>query len=310
VILKSLFAGLAACLAAAVCAPAQAETRLSMVVTPDKVHLLVAEAGDPSKPAILFIHGFAQSYLSFRRQFDSDLATKYHLVAFDLRGEGGSDKPTRVEDYKNTRTWADDVAAVIKAKGLKRPLIVGWSYGGFVAMDYVKYYGVKNVAGFNMVGSLGGLPGSPAAPPPGSPPPSDAMKAIRANSERARSLDLLDNVIAGNKTAAGYVTDNMTQQDKDTLIATEMMMPSYVRRFMAARDLNHMGEVAKLTAPVLFTRGSRDATMPQESLAKLLRQLPNAKLSAYDDTGHLTFVEHPERFNRELDAFATASGAQ
>ena len=65
------------------------------------MHLLVAEVGDPAKPGILFIHGFAQSYLSFGRQFDSDLAKTYHLVAFDLRGHGGSSKPDRADAYKD-----------------------------------------------------------------------------------------------------------------------------------------------------------------------------------------------------------------
>lgn len=290
-------------------APVRAEVRMSTVVRPGGVELLVAETGDRDKPGILFIHGFAQSHLSFRRQFESDLAAKYHLVAFDLRGHGGSGKPTTVDGYKSSRIWADDVAAVMKATGLRRPVLVGWSYGGFVAMDYVQHYGAKTIAGVNMVGSLGGLPGAPNAPA-AAPPPSDAMKMMRARSERQRSLNLLDNIEANQGTAAGYVTPNMTQQDRDVLVATEMMMPAYARRHMMARDLNHAGVVPRLTLPVLFTRGSADMTMPPESLAKLLQQLPKATLSAYDGVGHLTFVEQPERFNRELDAFASSAGAR
>lgn len=141
---------------------AHAETRLSEVVRPGPVHLLVAEAGDPRAPGILFIHGFAQSHLSFGRQFRSNLTAKYHLVAFDLRGQGGSDKPGTRADYADAKIWADDVAAVIKATGLRRPVLVGWSYGGYVALDYVRFYGIKGIAGLNLVGSLGGLAGAPS----------------------------------------------------------------------------------------------------------------------------------------------------
>ena len=195
----------------------------------------------------------------------------------------------------------------MKATGLKRPILVGWSYGGFVAMDYVRHYGFDSIAGVNMVGSLGGLPG---AAPPMAGPDNEMMKAMRANSARSRSLNLLDNILAGQKTAAGYVTPNMSQQEKDILFATEMMMPANVRRLMGARSLDHSDVVAKLTGPVLFSRGSRDMTMPSEALAKLVQSLPKARLSAYDDTGHLVFVEHTERFDGELAAFAEASGAR
>ena len=50
--------------------------------------------------------------------------------------------------------------------------------------------------------------------------------------------------------------------------------------------------------------------MPMDAVNGLLKALPKATLSTYDDTGHLVFVEHPDRFNAELAAFAQASGAR
>jgi pimeloyl-ACP methyl ester carboxylesterase len=297
---------LALWLALALCPiPAPAATapksspRLSIVTGAGNVHLLVAEVGDPAAPGILFIHGFAQSYLSFRRQFDSELATRYHLVAFDLRGHGGSDKPGMQSDYEDSRLWADDVAAVMKATGLERPVIVGWSYGGFVAADYLRHYGTANVAGVNLVGSLGGL----VATAPFSAGTSQAARRMHARSEAQRSLNLLDNIIAGKETAMGYVTENMSVLDREILFATEMMLPAYTRRFMMARRLDNTDLAPKLDLPVLLSRGSGDLTMPPEALDMLLRTLRNARLSAYSNTGHLVFVERPGRFDRELAAF-------
>jgi non-heme chloroperoxidase len=59
------------------------------------------------------------------------------MVAIDLRGHCASEKPTNAESYNNSKVWADDINAVIKAKNLKKPIIVGWSYGGFIISDYV-----------------------------------------------------------------------------------------------------------------------------------------------------------------------------
>jgi hypothetical protein len=63
-----------------------ANARFSTVLGAQGVPLNVVESGDPSLPAILLIHGFRQSYLSWIRQFGSELVTRCHLVAFDLRG--------------------------------------------------------------------------------------------------------------------------------------------------------------------------------------------------------------------------------
>ena len=292
---------LIALMALPLCATAvEAEPRLSTVIGAGEVHLLVAEAGDPRAPGILFLHGFAQSYLSFRRQFASSLTASYHLVGFDLRGHGGSDKPGTQGDYDNFLLWAEDVAAVIKATGLVRPVIVGWSFGGFIAADYVRHFGTANVAGINLVGSLGGL----VAAAPFSSGDSASAHAMHARSEAQRSLNLLDNINAGKATSMGYVTQNMSALDREILFATEMMMPAYARRFMMVRRLDNTDLTGAFDVPVLLSRGSGDLTMPQEALDKLLRQLPNARLSAYSDTGHLVFVERPERFDAELAAFA------
>jgi pimeloyl-ACP methyl ester carboxylesterase len=55
-----------------------------------------------------------------------DLVSNYRFCAVTRL----SDKPPNLESYNNSKVWASDIDAVIKAKSLKRPLIVGWSYGG------------------------------------------------------------------------------------------------------------------------------------------------------------------------------------
>ena len=43
--------------------------------------------------------------------------------------------------------WADDLAAVIKARNLQRPVLVGWSYGGYTIADYVRKFGDAGLGG-------------------------------------------------------------------------------------------------------------------------------------------------------------------
>jgi len=119
--------------------------------------LNVMEMGNPAGAEVLFIHGMGMSYLSFQPQYQSDLAKEFRIVAMDLRGHGGSAKPWRTEDVQPSTIWADDIAAVIAAKKLRKPVIVAWSFGGFVTADYLRKYGHDGIAGINFVGTLAGL---------------------------------------------------------------------------------------------------------------------------------------------------------
>ena len=97
--------------------------------TPDGVSIAVQDWGNPAGAEILFIHGFSQASLSWARQTSSELAREFHIVTYDLRGHGNSDKPLEREKYKKSKGWADDVKAVMETAKLKRPVLVGWSYG-------------------------------------------------------------------------------------------------------------------------------------------------------------------------------------
>ena len=112
------------------------------VKTPDGLTISAQDWGNPNGPEILFIHGFSQSHLSWIKQVtNSDLAKEFHMVTYDLRGHGNSDKPLEPERYKTSKYWADEVQAVMDATGLKRPVLVGWSYAGRVMADYLTIHG-------------------------------------------------------------------------------------------------------------------------------------------------------------------------
>lgn len=278
-------------------AAAAAELRYSIVEGHGGVPLNVVEAGERGAPGILLIHGFAQSYVAFKKQLSSDLSNRFHLVSFDMRGHGASAKPWKLEDYADSRIWADDVNAVIVATEMVRPMLVGWSYGGYVAVDYVRHYGTDGIAGINMVGSVAGLVSLPP------PTMTEDMKRMFANSERSRSLNLFDNLIAAQATGELLSTANMDDDELDAAFAMQVMMPAYARRAMRGRNLDNTGAARLLTLPVLLTRGSDDTIVPTVGITQLLAELPEGSASTYVDTGHLPFFEQPERFNAELVRF-------
>ena len=121
--------------------PSQSAWTTHTVTGGGGLRLHVREWGEPDGPPILFIHGWSQNHLCWARQYESPLADEFRLVAFDLRGHGMSEAPLEPEHYTDGALWADDVAAIVDALGLDRPVLVGWSYGAFVICDYVRAHG-------------------------------------------------------------------------------------------------------------------------------------------------------------------------
>lgn len=291
-------AGAAPATPAAAPAPAAASTlRFTTVAGAGGVPLNVVAAGDPSRPGILLIHGLGQSYLSFERQLQSALANDYHLVSFDLRGHGNSGKPWEKAAYQDRALWAEDVKRVIAATGLKRPLLVGWSYGTMVSLDYLRAAGTGAVAGLVLVGAYGGL----------TPPPD--MRNVPPALLRARQLqlspDLADNVAAAQATVPMLAGKPMPPEYVARHVAITLMMPRVAREGMFQRPLDNRDLLPALRAlPLLVNVGTLDRSTPEAHARELAKDWPGATVSVYEGVGHSPFAEEPERFNAELAAFA------
>ncbi|EKM52170.1 uncharacterized protein PHACADRAFT_262679 [Phanerochaete carnosa HHB-10118-sp] len=106
-------------------------TRQTKTITSaDGTRIYALAGGDPSKPALICIHGFASTSFAFSKQFENPaLLSKVFLVAYDIRGSGQSDKPVEAEAYDGARL-AGDFKAVCDAFGIVRPVLLGWSLGG------------------------------------------------------------------------------------------------------------------------------------------------------------------------------------
>jgi pimeloyl-ACP methyl ester carboxylesterase len=249
------------------------------------------EWGNPNGPGIVFIHGFSQSHLSWMRQTDSGLVKEFHIVTYDLRGHGNSDKPLDAARYRDSKAWGDEVQAVIDAAGLKRPVLVGWSYAGRVISDYVATHGSGGIAGINFVdASIKFIPENVG----------DNLK----NLPLMASEDMLTNINATRVFLHGCFSKQPSADDFETMLAFNMMVPPKVRAGLGGRPLDATAIMAKLTIPVLVSHGAEDKNAKLATAQYTASVIPGAKLSVYDGIGHSPFYEDAPRFNSELAALA------
>ncbi|MEV5266729.1 SDR family oxidoreductase [Streptomyces werraensis] len=101
------------------------------------VELSVAELGDPERPAVVLVHGYPDSKEVWSRVAPR-LAERFHVVAYDVRGHGGSTAPRPLRGGFTLEKLTDDFLAVVDAVSPHRPVhLVGHDWGSVQGWEFV-----------------------------------------------------------------------------------------------------------------------------------------------------------------------------
>ena len=111
------------------------------LVRTNGVDLRVAVAGEMTSggPLIILVHGFPESWYSWRHQMAPLAAAGYRVAAIDVRGYGGSDKPHQIDAYTMAQVTAD-VAGIADALGGGQAILVGHDWGALIVWHTALLY--------------------------------------------------------------------------------------------------------------------------------------------------------------------------
>ena len=263
--------------------------------------LSVREWGKADGPPILLIHGFSQRHLCWGAQVGSTLADDFRLVALDLRGHGMSEKPLEIGAYTDGKLWADDIAAVIDQLEIDGPVLVGWSYGGFIMADYVTHYGQEKIGGLNFVGAAVKMGTDEAVAMMG--------PGFLENIEDVRQPDLPTQITALRRFIRACTAEPLGDDAFETVLCYNMAVPWQVRLGLTSRELDYDEVLKTLSVPALVTHGTADQLVLPSMAEHIVKTVPGAKPSFYDGVGHVPFVEDIDRFNDELRNLTTRANA-
>ncbi|GAB2714638.1 alpha/beta fold hydrolase [Kitasatospora kifunensis] len=131
-----------------------------------RIHLVEQGTG----PLVLLVHGFPETWYSWRHQLPVLAAAGYRAVAIDVRGYGRSSRPAEVDAYRMPELVADS-AAVVHALGEQSAVIVGHDWGATIAANSA----LLRPEVFRAVGLL-----SVPYTPRGGPRPSEVFARLRS----------------------------------------------------------------------------------------------------------------------------------
>jgi pimeloyl-ACP methyl ester carboxylesterase/AcrR family transcriptional regulator len=262
--------------------------RLGLSVVPEGLK----EAGTIA----LYLHGIGGNWQNWHPQL-STLGGDIPSVALDLRGYGDSTMgagPTTIDDY------FDDILAVMAEFRAKNLILVGLSYGSWIATSFALRHP-------NMMRGLvlcGGCTGMSEADP-------DERQAFRVSREvpldagqtPADIAASVVDIIAGPQ-ASGDVRDLLTQ--------SMAAIPPATYRDALNCFCNPLEKLdfAKLSCPVLLMTGDYDRLAPVADIRSVSHRFhdagaPYVQFETIKDTGHVCNVESPSAVNQHLTGFFT-----
>jgi pimeloyl-ACP methyl ester carboxylesterase len=247
------------------------------------------------RPTIVLVHGGPASYdHSYFKPSFGRLAAEMQVVYLDLRDHGRSARHDPAD--WTFEVCADDIRAFCDALGISRPVVLGHSMGGFVAILY----------GARHPGHAGGL----------------VLQSTMGRFDLQRLVD-------GVRAVAGDEVAELARRDYGGDAVTD---PEWARVFAAfgpnipgadelarrvrnsdlgdrgAELLLHfdgLGQLRRIVSPTLVCVGDLDAVTPVEASREIVDALAPGvgRLAIIEGAGHFPWLDAPDRFFEVLAAF-------
>ncbi len=246
----------------------------------DGIALGYEEAGQ-GFPPLVFVHGLA-CHRGFWAEQVEHFARDHRVLAVNLRGHGDSDAP---EQRYTMQLLADDVAWMCSQLGVKRPVVIGHSLGGLVALELGAGHG-QEVSAVALVDSVL-LPGG------------DRAGFVRELVARLRSSD-------GSRALREYYATFFGPDDDRTrrawILEEIVSVPGHVTSSILEESLGSWDDADALVrcqVPLLYI----DASTPNADLTRAVRLRPQLLVGRTIGSGHFSPCEVPEQINAMLERF-------
>ena len=300
------------------------------------INMHIAEAGEG--PLVLLIHGWPESWYSWRHQLPALAAAGFHAVAPDVRGYGRTDAPQPVEAYSMKQMTADYVG-VLDALGAETAVIVGHDWGAPMAWNSAVLYPER----YRAVAAMS-VPFAPRPPAP----PVQIMRTMFAetffyivyfqdvgvaeaelDADPKRSMRLILFAASGD----GTMAPGFAGKPKGLGLLDGMIDPPTLPQWLTEADLDYFAdeftrtgfrgginryrnmdrdweelpqlEGARITQPALFVAGQKDGVIALNpaGIETMKGLCDNLQVVLLPGAGHWTQQERPAETNAALIAF-------
>jgi pimeloyl-ACP methyl ester carboxylesterase len=241
------------------------------------VHLF--EAGSPSAPPLLYLHGTGLGNLWL--DYHKSLAENFHVFAPDTPGFGLSERPDWMRDMSDYVLFFRDL---LDELGLDKPYVAGHSLGGWMALELAVFYPER--VGKLVLSNAAGIrvKGSPIA------------DLFAMNPQELMEAIFVDPMAAMPIMPAAIDTDYFIKQYRERMtLASLAWNPGY--------DPKLERRLERITCPTLIIWGEQDKLIPPIYADTLHKNIKGSQLVKLQGTGHMPMFEKNTEWNNAISDF-------
>lgn len=242
------------------------------------IHINYEEHGSELGAPILLTHAYAATLQMWQPQFEG--LAEYRVIAWDMRGHGGTDSPPTQDAYTEKAT-VEDMAALLRHLGIQRAVIGGLSLGGYISLEFQHAYP-------DMVRALVLCNTGPGYRKEDARAGWNDFAMGYARRFEERGLDGLGRGIEIDLT-------KKYQRSAEGLAFAG-------RGILTQRDAAVMEHLEQIDVPTLIVLGADDARYKAGG-DYLAAKIPDARKVVIDQAAHAVNLYQPERFNAAVREF-------
>ncbi len=251
-------------------------------------------------PTIVLLHGGPGfDHSSFKPDF-SPMAEVAQVVYLDHRGNGRSDRGDRSK--WNLAQWGDDVRSFCEALEIERPIVMGVSFGGMVAMSYATRH--PEHPGKLVLSSTAAVSRQDRS--------LEMFERLGGVEAREAARRFFENPVP--ETMADYQRKcmplyNRTRSGPESVLRSVMnleLMADFFER--ESHTFNFLPDLGRIKCPTLIAAGELDPILPVADSKDIAAAMAPgvAKLEVFENAGHGAHRDQPDRFFKVLNEFILA----
>ncbi len=249
------------------------------------------DEGPKEAPILLFIHGFPLNKAMWSGQME-ELTEDFRVIAYDVRGHGDSHLGT--EDF-SIELFVKDLIDLMDVLNIEKVILCGLSMGGYIALN----------ASLNYPSRFEGLvlcdTNCIADSPETVKKRMKGIDNIKKNGVAHYADESIKNLFAersfrNNNGAIDRVREMIVNTSEESLYLTLQAL---------AKRQETCSRLPELKIPTLILVGKEDKITPPSAAEVLHKGITNSSLTILENAAHLSNMENPKQFNKEITAFVT-----
>ena len=240
-------------------------------------------------PALVLLHGIGSASASWRAPLRT-LSDRFHVIAWDAPGYGGSDPLPQQAPAPND--YAAALLELVNALGLLRFALLGHSWGALIAAAFARHHAPRVTALILANAS----PGYAAAAP-------DVRRA-RVDGRIADMRELGPEKLAARR-AAGLLSPAASASKVEAVreVMSQLRPDGYAQaaRMLGLGDI--LDDARFITTPTLVIGASNDTVTPEAGNQRIAAAIAGARYASLIGPGHASYVEDPAAFDAQLVGF-------